>query len=91
MSKQIRVEIVGRDEFWSNAVLVEWKHRYPERQLVSEANGWYMIDTEWLDSLKDVATDCNAKVVPGPNDPSRRSLFRQFLPFQNETGASRSR
>ena len=87
MSQQIRVEIVGRDEFWNMAVLVEWEHRYPDRKLVSEANHWYLVDTEWLDSLKDVAADCNAKVVVGPKDPSRRSWFRRLLPFQIETGS----
>ena len=27
---QLQIEVIGRDEFWKKAVLVEWEHRHPD-------------------------------------------------------------
>jgi len=80
-NSQIRIEIVGRDEFWSNAVLVEWSHQHPERKLITQADHSYLIPASWLNDLNQIAANCFAKIVVAPEDPSRRSWFRQFLPF----------
>ena len=80
-NSQIRIEIVGRDEFWSDAVLVEWKHQHPERELITQADHSYLVQADWLSELNRIAADCYAKIVIAPLDPSRRSWFRQFLPF----------
>jgi len=82
-NSQIRIEIVGRDEFWSKAVLVEWTHQHPERELLMQADHSYLIHPDWLSDLNQIAADCFAKIVVAPEDPGRRSWFRQFLPFSS--------
>jgi hypothetical protein len=77
---QIRVEIAAKDEFWSNAVLIEWAHQYPERQLTALTSGMFLIEKTWLEELKAVAAQCNSQIIVGPSDPSRRLWFRQLLP-----------
>ena len=47
--------------------------------------GFYLIDCEWLESLKAVATDCNSTIVIGPRNPGRRSLFQKLIPLPAET------
>jgi len=37
MQNSIKVEIVGRDKFWTNAVLTEWRHQFPDRELSTDA------------------------------------------------------
>jgi len=81
--RQLRVEIIGRDEFWKNAVLVEWQHQHPDKKLVPEGTKCYLIDQDWLASLKDIATECNSTVTLAPEDPSRRSWIRQLLPSRD--------
>ena len=85
MSQKIKVEIKARDEFWRKAVPIEWEYRYPDWKLMSDANGFYLIDSEWLESFKAVATDCNSTIVVGPKDPGRRSMFQKLIPsFDSE-------
>lgn len=76
----IRVEIKSRDDFWRDAVIVEWEHQFPKRTMVKEASGSFLIENDWLDDLKRITGDCFSTVVEAPVDPSRRSWFRQFLP-----------
>jgi len=80
MSKRLRVEIKARDEFWRKAVLIEWEYRHPDWKLTSDGGDCYLIDREWFESLKDVATDCNSTIVIGPRDPGRRSLLVKLIP-----------
>jgi len=80
MSSQIRVEIIGRDAFWRGAVIVEWEYQHPERKLIEEVNGSYLVEADWLEDLKRIAGECFSSIVVAPSDPSRRSLFRHFLP-----------
>jgi len=79
----MRIEINGRDAFWLNAVIVEWEHQYPQRTLIKEASGFFIIENDWLEDLKRIAGACFSTVVVAPMDPSRRSLFRQFLPGES--------
>ncbi|MBK9312882.1 MAG: hypothetical protein IPM55_01320 [Acidobacteria bacterium] len=79
MKRLIRVEIVGRNEFWRNAVIVEWDYQFPQRQLVSEESGFYMADEDWLEDLHRVAGQCFSKVLLAPKDPGRRDLFRKIF------------
>lgn len=83
MNDQIRIEIIGRDAFWRNAVLVEWDHQYPQRPLVAESSDCYLIESEWLVDLKRVADGCFSRIVEAPEDLSRRVWLRQFIPTQN--------
>ncbi len=84
MSRWIRVEIVARDGFWRNAVAVEWKHQYPERELIAEPSGSYLIETDWFDDLARIAAECFSKVVVAPPNPGRRSWFRRLIPSGND-------
>jgi len=85
MSQKLRVQIKACDEFWQKAVLIEWESRHSEWKLTPDASGFYLIDCEWFESLKDVATDCNSTIVVGPSDPGRRSLFQKLIPsFESE-------
>ncbi len=77
---RIRVAIIGRNAFWSNAVVVEWEHQYPERKLVAEASAFYLIEQEWLDDLTLIAKECFSKIAVAPADPSRRSWLCRFIP-----------
>ena len=82
MSQRVRVEIQARDEFWRKAVLIEWDYRYPDRTLSNETDSWYLIDSEWIEALKEVATECNSTIIIGPGDPGRRSMFKKLIPFR---------
>jgi hypothetical protein len=84
MNCRIRIEIIGRDEFWHKAVLVEWEHQYPERQLVVESGARYLIEPEWLVDLARVAEESFSKIVVAPEDPGRRSWLRQFIPLHSD-------
>ncbi len=79
MERRIRIEIVGRNEFWRNAVFVEWDYQYPQRKLVPESQGFYLIAEEWLDDLRRVAEQCFSQVLLAPSDPGRRRLFRKLF------------
>jgi hypothetical protein len=74
----IRIEIVARDKFWHNALFVEWNHQFPDRPLREDLNGFYLIETEWLEDLNRVGKQCFSKIVVAPDNPSRRSLFKIF-------------
>jgi len=80
MSRQLKIQIASKDEFWQNAVSLEWSTRYPQRQLSTVGAGIYSIDIRWLDDLQDIALECNSTIIVAPRDPGRRSLFTQFLP-----------
>lgn len=79
MTSRIRVEIKGRNEFWQNAVLVEWEYQFPQRRLEPELSGFYLIEESWLDDLQRVAAQCFSRALPAPSDPGRRQLFRRLL------------
>jgi len=79
MKPQIRVEIVGRNEFWRHAVMVEWESQFPDRQLIAEERGCYLIKPEWLADLQRVAGQCFSEVLLAPDDPGRRQWFRRLI------------
>ncbi len=79
MTRRIRVEIVGRGHFWRKAVLIEWEHQFPERQLITEPNDFFLIEEEWLTDLQRVAGACFSKVIIAPEIPSRLSWLRRMF------------
>jgi len=79
MQNPLRVEITGRNQFWLNAVFVEWEHQFPERRITKERDGYYLIEQEWLEDLQRVAAQVFSKVVIAPTDPGRRHLFRRLF------------
>ena len=80
MNSQIKIEIIGRDTFWRNAVLVEWDHQFPSRALVAETSACFLIESEWLKDLERVADGCFSRIVVALEDPGRRLWLRQFIP-----------
>jgi hypothetical protein len=79
MQNPIRVEIIGRNEFWLKAVFVEWEHQFPARAITKQGDGYYLIDAGWLEDLQRVAAQVFSKVVVAPADPGRRQLFRRLF------------
>jgi len=80
MNGRIRIEIIGRDTFWRDAVLVEWAHQFPNRELVAQTSVYELIESEWLKGLERVADGCFTRVVVAPEDLGRRLWLRQFIP-----------
>jgi hypothetical protein len=84
MKHQLRVEIKARSEYWRHAVMVEWEHQFPQRQLMAEGDRCYLIEAEWLEDLQRVASQCFANVLLAPEDPGRRRLFRRLFPRDDD-------
>ncbi len=86
MAKQIRVEIIGRNTFWENAVQVEWTHQFPERKMSARGNKFFLIDETWLEDLQRIAHQCFSRAIVAPDDVGKRQLFRKlFRPADDET------
>lgn len=83
---QIRVEITGRNQYWFNAIFVEWDYQYPERKLVRQTDQYYLLEEAWLPDLQRVAQQCFGKAVLAPNDPGRRQLFRRLFTGSSAAG-----
>jgi siderophore synthetase component len=79
MDDFLRVEILGRDKFWTNATMVEWEYQFPDRNLTKDAEGNFIISREWLDDLQKVAEKCFSRVVIAPPNLARRRLFRRII------------
>lgn len=79
MASLIRVEIKSRNDFWRNAVMVEWEYQFPQRALKREADGFYLIEESWLGDLQQVAAQCFSEALLAPRDPGRRQLFRRLF------------
>lgn len=79
MQNPIKVEIIGRDRFWSDAVHVEWRHQFPDRELSAGPDGFYVVEKEWLGDLERVAEQCFARIVIAPEIPSRLSWLRRMV------------
>jgi hypothetical protein len=80
MREAIRVEIVGRDAFWRDAVLVEWRDQHPQRKIETDSGHYYLIEADWLKDLERIAGDCFSTIVVGPADPGRRLWLSHFVP-----------
>ena len=84
MERRVRVEIIGRNDFWRNAVKVEWEYQFPDRRLAEESVHRYLIQADWLEDLRKVAGQCFSEVLEAPEDMGRRRLFRRILPIPHE-------
>jgi len=79
MMSRVRVEIRGRNRYWRDAVPIEWEHHFPERKLVGEGEGSYVIDESWLLDLETIAARCFSTVAIAPDDPGRLSWLRRLV------------
>lgn len=80
MAHRIRVEITARNDYWLNAVFVEWEDQFPARRLEKAAEQIYLIEADWLADLQRVAGQVFGQIRLAPDDPGRRRLFRALLP-----------
>jgi hypothetical protein len=67
-----RVEIKGRDKFWSRAFHIEWEHRFPERCLSPDGQDRFLAAPEWLEDMESVASQTCCRIVRAPANPNRR-------------------
>jgi hypothetical protein len=81
----IQIEIEARNEFWRNAVFVEWTHQYPDRVLQELPDGRYLAAADWLPDLTRVAAACFSVVRQSPADPGRRQIFRYLFSSRGRT------
>ncbi|HMG35526.1 MAG TPA: hypothetical protein VKM94_16430 [Blastocatellia bacterium] len=72
---RIRVEIRGKDEFWGRAFHVEWEDQFGERELISDGEGHFMVQHDWLSDLNQVAAQTFCRVIEAPTSPARRRWF----------------
>lgn len=80
VSKRVRIEIKGRDEFWQRAFHVEWEDQYPDRKLTRIDDALLVAEPEWLDDLNRVAAQCFCSVELAPENPRRRRWIRSLIP-----------
>lgn len=81
-SKQIIVEVVGKDKFWENAFRVEWAHQYPDRPLEFETPHRCLAEPAWLEDLVRVGGQTFCRVTRAPDNPARRDLFGSLFPWR---------
>ncbi|MFN0120829.1 MAG: hypothetical protein ACKV2V_10035 [Blastocatellia bacterium] len=84
MQRRIRVEIVSRNNYWLNAVFVEWEHAYPARRLDKVEDHLVLIDESWLPDLQRIASQVFSTVRLAPENPGRRQWIRRFVPGGND-------
>lgn len=83
MGQQIRIEIRGRDEFWGRAFLVEWKHQFPERELVQSGRDSFLVDADWTSDLERVAAQTFCTFRRAPENLRRREWLSSIITRRN--------
>ncbi|MCI0487138.1 MAG: hypothetical protein L0229_11120 [Blastocatellia bacterium] len=79
MGRPVRVEIKGKDKVWEQAFRVEWEDEFPERKLVTDGAGYFLIEPEWMDDCERVAAQTFCRVVRAPDDPGRRQWIGSLI------------
>jgi hypothetical protein len=80
MGRPVRIEIKGRDSFWTQAFHVEWKDQFPERNLAEDAAGHLLADEDWLQDVQKVAEQTFCTVTRAPQNPRRRDWLNSLIP-----------
>ena len=84
MGRQIRIEIKGRDHFWTQAFQVEWKDQFPERDLRQDTAGFFLADEAWLTDVEQVAEQTFCQVFRAPENPRRRVWIDSLIPNRDK-------
>lgn len=79
MNHRMRIEIKGRDGFWSRAFHVEWQDQFADRKLVEDSAGYYLADPDWLADLQAVGRQTFCEVRRAPDNPHRRDWLGSIL------------
>ena len=80
MSQRMRIQIKGRDAFWSQAFHVEWQDQFADRNLLEDGAGYYLVDEAWLDDLQAVGRQTFCEIRRAPDNPHRRDWLSSILP-----------
>jgi hypothetical protein len=80
VESRIRIDIKGRDDFWSRAFHVEWADQFPDRHLAEDDAGHYLADPAWLSDLERVGEQTFCRVTRAPDNPLRRQWLSSILP-----------
>ena len=80
MEQRIRIEIIGKDEFWARAFHVEWEYQFPDRKLASDGAGRFLALGDWLNDLERVGSQTFCTVVQAPENPRRREWIGSLMP-----------
>lgn len=80
MEQRVRLELRGKDEFWTRAFRVEWEDQFPDRKLESDSAGDLIAAREWLEDLERVAAQTFCRVVHAPANPDRRRWMNSLVP-----------
>jgi hypothetical protein len=79
VARRIRIEITAKDEFWARAFHVEWQDRFPQRNLITDSEGHYLVEPDWREDLERVGSQVFCRIVDAPVSPERRRWFRSVL------------
>jgi hypothetical protein len=77
----MRIEIIGRDDFWSRAFHVEWSDQFPDRELIPDEQGHFVVEANWIEDLERVGEQTFCNVIRAPENPHRRRWLNSI--FQN--------
>jgi len=80
VEQRIKIEIMGKDDFWERAFHVEWEYLFPDRKLTSDGAGRFLAENEWLDDLGRVGNRTFCTIVRAPENPRRREWMSSLIP-----------
>jgi len=80
MERHIKIEILGKDDFWGRAFHVEWDYQFPDRKLASDGSGRFVANGDWLDDLERVGNQTFCRILRSPENPQRREWIGSLIP-----------
>ena len=79
MEQRIRIEIMGKDDFWERAFHVEWEYQFPDRKLDPDKSGCLLAPQEWLPDLERVGGETFCTIIRAPDNPRRREWLSSLI------------
>jgi hypothetical protein len=79
VEQRIKLEILGKDEFWNRAFHVEWEDQFPNRRLTPDGEVRFIAERDWLADLECVAAQTFCRVVCAPDNPQRRQWMNSLI------------
>ena len=80
MNRRARIQIKGRDAFWSQAFHVNWQDQFSDRKLSEDGAGYYLAEEAWLAELESVGRQTFCEIRRAPDNPQRRDWLSSILP-----------
>ena len=85
MEQRIKIEIMGKDDFWGRAFHVEWEYQFPDRKLASDGAARFLAQSEWLDDLERVGKQTFCTILRAPENPRRREWISLLVPRRGDS------